>query len=108
VQILDGQIAKYQQLVRHKHLSTSDRIVVANMVTNAYVVYSMGVVPYTSEWLKKAQGITLHSLKKTMHILVNMDDEPFFMNVESGGWGLISLIDLNTAVTCAHAYCNIY
>lgn len=41
------------------------------MVTNVYISYSMGVVPYTNEWLKATQDITLRSLKKSMH----MDDE---------------------------------
>lgn len=73
----------------------------ANMVTNVYVAYSMGVVPYTDSWLKSTQDIMLWLLKKSMHIPINMDDEPFFMSVENGGRGLISLIDLNVMATCA-------
>jgi hypothetical protein len=103
-QYLQGKISKYQHLIQHKHLHTRDRIVIANMVTNAYVAYSMGVVPYTNDWLKEMQGITLRSLKKSMHIPINMDDEPFFMSIQSSGHGLVSLIDLNTATTCAHVY----
>jgi hypothetical protein len=94
----------YQKLIRHKRLTTSNCITVANMVTTAYVSYSMGIVTYPDHWLCMLQAITLTTLKKAMRLPANVDNEPFFMSMQGGGRGLVNLIDLNRAVTCALTY----
>jgi hypothetical protein len=94
----------YQKLIRHKRLTTSNRITIANMVTTAYASYSMGIVSYPNHWLQALQSITLITLKKAMCLPANVDDEPFFMAKQEGGRGLVNLVDLNKAITCALTY----
>jgi hypothetical protein len=99
-----NKVTKYQVLLWHKRLSTNNKIMISNMVTNAYVGYSMGVVRYPAEFLHTLQNITLATLRQSMRIPANMDHEPFFMPVEEGGRGLVSLLDLQAAITCASTF----
>lgn len=64
----------------------------------------MGVIRYPTEFLHKLQNITLSTLHQSMHIPANMDQEPFFMPVEEGGHGLVSLLNLQAAITCASTF----
>lgn len=101
---LKNKVTKYQTLLRHRRLSTDNKIMICNMVTNAYAGHSMGVVQYPIEFLRDLQNVTLATLKQTMRIPSNMDDAPFFMPIADGGRGLVNLLDLQAAVTCASTF----
>lgn len=46
----------------------NNKIMISNMVTNAYVGYSMGVVRYPAEFLHTLQNITLATLRQSMRM----------------------------------------
>jgi ribonuclease HI len=96
------KVAAYQHLIRNKRLTTSNKVYISNVVTNAFVAYGMCVVPYPKKWLLEVQAITLATIKSSMRVPRNADDEPFFMPVRMGGRGLVSLVDLQSAHACSN------
>ncbi len=88
-------------MIRHRSLTTDNRIYVSNVVANVFVTYGMCIVPYPRAWLEEIQGIILATIKMSMHVPKNTSDEPFFMPVVEGGHGLVHLLDLQTAITCS-------
>jgi len=70
------------------------------MVLSALMGYSMCVVQYPHSWLMGVQHSITTTLKQSMRIPANLDDEPFLMKTSKGGRGLTSLVDLQNATLC--------
>jgi hypothetical protein len=79
-----AKVAHFQHLIWHKHLSTKQHILVSNVVINTYIGYGMCVVPYPMAWLCEVQKTITNTLKASMNIPTNMDNEPFFMPKANG------------------------
>jgi hypothetical protein len=101
LQHVRDKVTAYQHLIRNKRLTTDNKIYVSNAVSNAFVAYSMGIVPYTKEWLLTIQHIILTTIKQSMQVPTNAEDEPFFMPASEGGRGLVHLLDLQVAIKCS-------
>jgi ribonuclease HI len=95
------KVVTYIKLIHNRRLTTDHQIILTNMVMNAFVAYSMCVVPFAYDWVKTTQDLITRELKSSMGIASNMDNEPFFMPISEGGRGLTNLHDLQTAISCA-------
>ncbi len=101
------KVVVYQTLICNKRLTTDNKVYVSNMVTNVFIAHSMCIVPYPRVWLMDLQHITLTTIKQSMQVPTNADDELFFMAAREGGWGLVHLLDLQTAITCSSTLCKL-
>lgn len=101
------KVVAYQALLCNKQLTTDNKIYVSNMVSNAFVAYGMCVVPYPRAWLADLQCVMLTTIKQSMQVPSNANDEPFFMAPKEGGRGLIHLLDLQAVVVCSSMLCEL-
>jgi len=62
-------------------LTTDNKVYVSNMVTNTFVTYGMCVVPYPRAWLMDLQHITLTTIKQSMQVPTNADDDKILAKI---------------------------
>jgi hypothetical protein len=98
---LEKKFKLFQNLILHRHLNTNQKIYISNIVSNTYITYSMAVIHYDSKWLAKLDKITNTTINHSMGLKANSNTKPLYATTKEGGKGLISLIDLQEATTCA-------
>ena len=99
--LLERKLKNFQNMLRGKKLTADQKVIASNAVSNSYVAYSMAVIHYDRPWLEKLDKYTATTINKAMGLRANANHKPLFLDVIRGGKGLVSLVDLQDAITCS-------
>jgi hypothetical protein len=69
------KVIAHLNLERNRRLTMDNQIYLTNMVLNAHVAYGMCVIPYAYDWLENVQTMVLQTLKGSMGIPSNADND---------------------------------
>jgi ribonuclease HI len=98
---LTGKFKKFQYALHNKKLTTDQKVLISNMVSNSYVAYSMATIHYDQKWLMDLNHCTAITINKAMGLHTHSNQKPLFLDPGQGGKGLVSLIDLQDSITCS-------